>query len=190
MGERSKKVDCELSSDQQEKALALLAAKGDGDAFRRLLEHHYDMMFRVAYRFCGHREEAEDIAQDVCVSLPKRLKSFNGDAAFSTWLYRVVVNACKDASRKKVTRQRLYSDYAEVDMLRREAAHDEHIQMEWLRNTMMDLPEDLRDVAVLVVGEGMSHAQAADVMNVKEGTISWRVSELKKALRRLAEETA
>jgi len=179
-----------LGSYRQDITLALLAGKGDGDAFRQLLETHYDMLFRVAYRFCGHWEQAEDIAQDVCVSLPARLKSFKGDAAFSTWLYRVVVNACKDVKRKEATSARLHSEFAELDELSRGEAAEHQRQMVWLNEMMTQLSDDLRETAVLVVGEGMSHTQAANVLNVKEGTISWRMSELKKALRELAKETA
>ncbi|MDJ0613840.1 MAG: sigma-70 family RNA polymerase sigma factor [Rhizobiaceae bacterium] len=179
-----------MCSDRQDNSLALLAAKGDGDAFRQLLETHYDRMFRIAYRFCGHREAAEDIAQDVCVSLPIRLKSFKGNSAFSTWLYRVVVNRCRDVQRKDLSSARLHSDFAEVDELRRAEDADQKRQIEWLQETLKQLPDDLRETAILIVGEGMSHAQAADILGVKEGTVSWRMSELKKALQEFAKETA
>ena len=89
----------------------MLAAKGDGDAFRALLERHYDRVFRIALRFSGRREDAEDVAQDVCMSLPAKLKSFRGDAGFTTWLYRVVVNWVRDVQRKQSTSDSIHSDY-------------------------------------------------------------------------------
>lgn len=168
----------------------MLAAKGDGDAFRRLLEVHYDLIFRVAYRFCGHREQAEDIAQDVCVSLPRALKQFDGRSAFSTWLYRVVINRSKDVKRREVTANRVASEYLEVESLRQGEVLDAAAQVEWLHEMLARLPDDLRQTAVLVVGEGLSHAQAAELLDVKEGTISWRMSELKKALKAFAKEEA
>lgn len=166
--------------------LALLAAKGDGDAFRQLLERHYDLMFRVAYRYCGHREEAEDVAQDVCVSLPAKLKTFKGEAAFSTWLYRVVINRVKDVKRRQVTTERIQSDYTEVEELRRGEEAAANRELEWLKEMLAKLSDDLRETAVLVVGEGMTHGQAAEVLGLKESTVSWRMGEMKKALRELA----
>ena len=81
--------------------LAGWAAAGDADAFRALLGRHYDGIFRLAFRFTGHRADAEDIAQDVCVGLADRLGSFRGEAKFSTWLYRIVVNVCRDRLRRR-----------------------------------------------------------------------------------------
>ena len=81
------------------------AATGDRAAYQLLLERHYDMIYRVAYRFTGHAQSAEDVAQDVCVSLVDKLKSFRGDSAFSTWIYRIIVNACRDMQRKQSSHQ-------------------------------------------------------------------------------------
>lgn len=179
-----------MGSTQDDKALALLAAKGDGDAFRQLLEVHYDLIFRVAYRFCGHREEAEDVAQDVCVALPRALKQFDGRSAFSTWLYRVVVNRAKDVKRREATAKRVASEYIEVEDLRQGEAQAAAHQAEWLHEMLDQLSDDQRQTAILVVGEGLSHAQAAELLEVKEGTISWRMSELKKSLKAMAKEEA
>lgn len=169
--------------------LALLAAKGDGDAFGALLERHYDRVFRIAYRFCGRREDAEDVAQDVCMSLPAKLKSFRGDAGFTTWLYRVVVNRVRDVQRKQMTSRRVHNDYGEVEELRRGEAQEAAKEMEWLNEAMNHLSDDLRETAVLVVGEGLTHAEAGQIMGIKESTVSWRMHELKKQLREIAKET-
>jgi len=179
-----------LATETGDRALALLAAKGDGDAFRQLLERHYDTMFRIAFRFCGHREEAEDIAQDVCVSLPGKLTTFKGNSAFSTWLYRVVVNRAKDARRRQATYDRINQDYGEFEELRRGEAVNADRELQWLDEMMAQLSDDLQETAILVVGEGMNHRTAADVLGLKESTISWRMGELRKALRQLAREEA
>lgn len=169
--------------------LALLAAKGDGDAFRALLERHYDRVFRIALRFSGRREDAEDVAQDVCMSLPSKLKSFRGDAAFTTWLYRVVVNRVRDVQRKQVTSERIQKNYGEVEALRRGEEAEAAKEMAWLSEAMNHLSDDLRETAVLVVGEGLNHAEAGQIMGIKESTVSWRMHELKKQLKVIAKET-
>jgi len=167
--------------------LAARAAGGDAAAFQTLLERHYDHVYRIAYRFCGLREDAEDIAQEVCASLARKLRSFNGDARFSTWLYRVVVNAVRDLQRKQATSGRLNRDYGEVLELTRGAEAETAKEIAWLYEMLDQVGEDLRETAVLVLAEGMSHAEAADFLDIKESTVSWRMHELRKKLKVLAE---
>ena len=84
--------------------LARRAAAGDREAFGALLERHYDRIYRIGARVLGDADEAADLAQDVCVALPARLASWRGESRFTTWLYRVVVNAARDALRRKDAR--------------------------------------------------------------------------------------
>ena len=84
--------------------LALSAANGDREAFGELLERHYGRILRLCLRLLGDRAEAEDLAQDVCVGLAKKIRSFRGEARFTTWLYRVVLNAGRDAMRRRASR--------------------------------------------------------------------------------------
>lgn len=173
-----------------DKQLAVLASNGDSDGFRQLLERHYDSVFRLAYRLCGHREEAEDITQDVCVILAKNIGNYRGEAAFRTWLYRVTVNRMKDTTRRVQTAKRGNAVFCELEALWKEEADQKQIEVAWLEEMMAKLPPHLSETAALVVGEGLSHAQAGAVLDVSEGTVSWRMSELKKALRVLAKEEA
>ncbi len=87
-------------TQEDDHALIRQAIGGDADAFSRLIERHYMTVYKIAYKWSGRREDAEDIAQEVCVALPDKLEGFRGDAAFTTWLYRIVVNAAKDYYRK------------------------------------------------------------------------------------------
>src|SRR4051812_20359607 len=77
------------------------AADGDADAFARLVEEHYMLIYKVAYKWCGRREDAEDVAQEVCIKLPEKLESYRFEAKFTSWLYRIVINAAKDYGRVK-----------------------------------------------------------------------------------------
>ncbi|TIT56210.1 MAG: RNA polymerase sigma factor, partial [Mesorhizobium sp.] len=63
------------------------AKGGDRGAFGKLLERHYDFVYRAAYRWCGRKADAEDIAQEVCVRLGKAIRDYRGGGAFTTWLY-------------------------------------------------------------------------------------------------------
>ncbi|MFZ1725202.1 MAG: RNA polymerase sigma factor, partial [Albidovulum sp.] len=84
-------------------ALASAAASGDRDAFAALLARHYDRIFGLAFRLTGVRAEAEDLTQDICLALPAKLGSYRQAARFTTWLYRVTVNAAHDRRRRRAT---------------------------------------------------------------------------------------
>lgn len=167
-----------------DEALARAAAGGDGEAFSALLVRHYDRVFGLAFRLTGRREEAEDLAQDICAALPAKIAAFRGEARFSTWLYRVVVNAAHDRRRRAAAHRRAAAGWGEVEVARRAEAGEARAARDWLTAAMRSLPEDLRDTVALVL-DGMSHADAGEVLGVSEGTVSWRMSEVKRRLRAL-----
>jgi len=163
--------------------LAKSASQGDREAFRRLLERHYDMIYRLALRFTGSGADAEDIAQDVCLALGRKIQAFRGDALFSTWLYRVVINACHDFVRRRTASTALvekYVAYRELD----DADHtDTKERLDWLQEAYLRLPADLRETVLLVVAEDMTHAEAGAVLDCAPGTIAWRMSAARKQLK-------
>ena len=170
--------------------LAAQAASGDMAAFQGLLERHYDSIFRIALRFTGVREDAEDVAQTVCTSLAGKLRSFKGEARFTTWLYRIVVNAAQDFHRRQSATARLHQAYGEVSELERGAEADTARELTWLYDALQRVGPDLRETAVLVLAEGLTHAEAAEVLDIKESTVSWRMHELRKELKTLAKAEA
>jgi len=171
-----------------DKELAEQAAAGDAEAFRVLLERHYDGIYRLAYRFVGDQADAEDVTQDICVGLADRLSSFRGEAKFTTWLYRLVLNACRDWGRRQSRGRRAMSGFADVEDLRRAADADRASQLEWVWTTLGDYPEEVRETAVLVLAQQLSHGEVASILGVKESTVSWRMYELRKTLKQRADE--
>ena len=174
--------------DHTDGALARRSAEGDRRAFAALLERHYDRMYRVGERVLGDAEEAADLAQDVCVSLPAKLVSYRGESQFTTWLYRVVVNAARDALRRKAARQRSERSYVELDAMMRAQATARECESSWLRQALGQLSDELRATVGLVLEEGLRHAEAGEVLGVSEATVSWRMHEVRKRLRALAVE--
>lgn len=168
--------------------LALAAAGGDRAAFAALVGRHYDRIFGLAFRLTGRRAEAEDLAQDVCAALPRRLAGFRGEARFTTWLYRVVVNAAQDLRRRQEVRARAATGWGDWEIARQEAMAEDRAAQDWLTAAMTRLPPELRDTVALVLGEDMTQAEAARVLGLSEGTIAWRMSEVKKRLRAIAAE--
>lgn len=169
-----------------DEVLAQAAQSGDAQAFSALIQRHYDRVFRLSFRLTGQRAEAEDLTQDVCTALPVKLHKYQGDARFTTWLYRVVVNAAHDRRRRAQTHAKAATSWGEVELARRAENAETQDALTWLTNAMTALPDDLKDTLALVLDD-MTHAEAAQVLGVSEGTISWRISEAKKRLKTLKE---
>lgn len=173
--------------DPSDSSLVDKARDGDADAFGVLVARHYDRIFRLGWRLLGTRDAAEDLAQDVCVALPGRLSSYRCEAAFTTWLHRVVVNAARDRHRRAASHARAAQGWGDTERLRRAEATEADDAQAWLMRAMTDLPEDLRETVALVLGEDLTHAGAAEALEIPEGTVSWRMSEVRRRLRALAE---
>ena len=166
--------------------LALAAACGDADAFSLLLERSYDRLFGLCYRLTGSQFEAEDLCQDICAALPAKLSRFEGGSAFSTWLYRVAVNASHDRRRRAMTHAKAATGWGDWEVNRTEANKEQAEAQDWLMRAIGELPDDLRDTVALVMDD-MNHREVGEVLGISEGTVSWRMSEVKKHLKAIKE---
>ncbi len=162
--------------------LAAAALQGDREAFRRLVERHYAMIYRVAYRYVGSAADAEDIAQDVCVALATRLGKFGGRSRFSTWLVAIVINRCRDFLRRRRSSNALVEKYAALREAEDADRADTEKRTAWLTEALQSLEPSLRETVLLVVGEELSHREAARVLGCVESTVSWRMHMAKKHL--------
>ena len=175
-----------MDEKNDDESLAFQAASGDAAAFRLLLDRHYDRVFRTVYGVLRHQSEAEDVTQEVWASLPKKLRQWRGDAKLTSWLHRIAVNAAKDALRRSASRARAVEGFAEIENLSRGESADTQRRLAWLHSALDTLSDDLRETAALTLGEDMNFAQAADVLGIAEGTVAWRMSEIRKRLKTLA----
>lgn len=169
--------------DTSDETLAQAAAAGDRDAFAALVARHYDRIFGLAFRMTGNKAEAEDLTQDVCMALPEKLRSYRRAARFTTWLYRVSVNAAHDRRRRSLSHKRAADGWGDWELARRAEMGEAAVAQDWLAATMSLLSPELRDTVALTLGEDLSQAEAAEILGVSEGTIAWRMSEVKKRLR-------
>jgi RNA polymerase sigma factor (sigma-70 family) len=167
------------------RALVTRAQNGDPEAFGELIEDHYDLIYRTAWKWCGNRADAEDIAQDVCVKLGSAIAGFDGRSAFSSWVYRITLNAVRDMQRAGKRRGKYADAYAEVTPEDQPAEQEEAATNRQLWSAVRRLPEKQRDAVLLVYAEELSHAAAADIMGIKEATVSFHVHEARKTLRGL-----
>jgi RNA polymerase sigma-70 factor (ECF subfamily) len=176
--------------ETDDETLARAAASGDRSAFALLLRRHYDRIFRLAFRLTGSRAEAQDLTQDICAALPAKLATWRGQARFTTWLYRITVNAAHDRRRRHFTRAKAASGWGDWEIARQDEMATQAQALDWLTGAMQRLSPELRDTVALVLGEELTQAQAGDVLGVSEGTVAWRMAQVKKRLRAMADEEA
>jgi len=163
--------------------------RGEREAFRALFEAYKDKVYSIALRFAGDEALAMDIAQDVFLKLFSSIGDFRGDAAFSTWVYRLVVNCCLDHRRRSWRLIPIADDLLAVlrapgDSLDRML----HTEMrDRVRGAVEKLPPELRMVIVLRYTEGLSYDEIAEVLGCATGTVASRLNRAHKVLeRRLA----
>ena len=145
---------------------------GDPDAFGELFRRHRDRMWAVALRTTRNPELAADCVQDAFISAFRRAGSYRGDAAVTTWLHRIVVNACLDRLR----RDKPTSPLPERELADTRDAHASVDVRLDVREALERLPEGQRLALVLVDMHGLSVLEAAMVLEVAEGTVKSRCS--------------
>ena len=168
----------------------------DEKAFRELLESQRDRVFNITFRMLGNRAEAEDVAQEVFITVFKTIETFREESKFSTWLYRVTVNHCKN--RIKYLSRRHDRDRAELDDTTDSAngqigapppqAADralEGAQMEkLLHEAISKLEEEQRIVVVLRDIEDLSIEEICEITGLPDGTVKSRLHRARLALRK------
>lgn len=156
---------------------------GNAHAFRQLIDAHYNIIYRMAFRFTGTRENAEDVTQMACMKLAQNIGKFDGRSAFTTWLYQVVMNTARDYGRSQSRHER---GAIEIGVVENIVSTGEDTQKSLEQQQQLDavraLPEGEREAIWLVFAEGLSHKQAAEILGCAEGTISYRIHEARKKL--------
>lgn len=158
------------------------AQGGQAAAFAELVDLHYDLIHRFAWKWCGHRADAEDIAQQACIKLARSLAQFRFQAAFTSWLYQLVLSCAQDWLRAQRRHEHagLPEDAPAPDSTRAEDA----VHLAQLLEQLDELGEGMRATALLVHAEGLSHAAAGQILGVSESTISWRIHTMRKHMNR------
>lgn len=165
--------------------------KGDRAAFNELVRRHQKRIYNLCYRILGNREEAEDVAQEVFITVYKSLKDFRGDSALTTWIHTITTNHCKN--RLKYLKRRRYFQTNSIDDIvetnegdmKREYASDEFYSPEEelehseagieIEKAINELEDEYKIVIVLRDVQGLSYQEIADILDLKEGTVKSRI---------------
>jgi RNA polymerase sigma-70 factor (ECF subfamily) len=198
------KEDIKKPADERRKDAALIRAFHEGDkaAFDRLVLKHKDRLFNLCFRLLGDYEEANDSAQEAFIKVYRSLKKFRFESAFSTWLYRIAVNTCKNKLKSSAYRQKrkmvpLDNPHSLNSRRLGREIHDESQspaielekkeRMRVIQEAINALPPEQREVVTLRDIEGFSYEEVAEITGFNLGTVKSRLArarlDLKKKLR-------
>jgi RNA polymerase sigma-70 factor (ECF subfamily) len=183
----------------RERMLIRRLQQRDERAFAEVMRLYQHKVFNLVFRMVGNREEAEDVAQEVFVTVFKHVDTFRGDAKFSTWLYRIATNHTRN--RMKYLGRRSYNHTSELDEAAERAAQDaqpstmrpqiaapdavlEGLQLERVvQDGIAALEPEHREVLVLRDVENLSYEEIASITAVAEGTVKSRLHRARLALK-------
>jgi RNA polymerase sigma-70 factor (ECF subfamily) len=154
------------------------AQGGDIASFSELVDLHYDTIYGFAWKWCGHRANAEDIAQQACIKLAGSLPQFRFQAAFRSWLYQLVISCARDWQRAQQRHE--HDPLPEHEPPAEVARAEDSIYLAQLLEQLDELGAGMKETALLVHAEGLSHAEAGEILGIAESTVSWRVHAIRK----------
>lgn len=157
------------------------AIAGDAEAFAELFQKFHPMIYAFAYRLSLNAADAQDIAQETFVKAARAIGGYPPDGRFRNWLYRICANTAQDWRRREARRGRAM----EIVQHRTEASEAERVpEYDEARAALALLNSDLRAAVALVYFDEMSHAEAAGVLGCAEATVSWRIFQAKRKLKK------
>jgi len=181
-------------SQRTDRELVEAARTGDSEAFGTLVRRHQKRVYRLALHMVRNSAEAEDVTQETFVRAYGALDRFDGRSEPFTWMYRIAVNLSLNAIRSRKTSQRSTpADDPRIESLLVEhrssvggspavASEDKQLALALLEG-IDGLSDVLRTTLILVLIDGVSHADASQTLGCSEGTVAWRIHEARRKLR-------
>jgi RNA polymerase sigma-70 factor (ECF subfamily) len=165
--------------------LARACARGEASAFEQIYQEHAERMKSIAYNHLGNIADAEDAVQEAFVKVQRGAGSFHGQSSFSTWLYRILINTCYDALRRRKVRPE-ETEIEALTGLPEEGVHvaDDVLRMS-LRTVLAKLAPQRRTAFLLYEVEGLSHREIASILGIQENYSKWLLFMARQDLRKL-----
>ncbi len=185
----SKNNNSESSSNFEDQDFQLIQAFNEGDesAFGKLVSLHKDKVRNLVYLTLGDAEFVDDISQDVFISIFHKLGEFRFESKFTTWLYRITVNKCRDYLRKKRVRS-IFVPIKDTDTEPSISGHSENLDIpKIVRKGIEKLPDKLKIPLILRDIDGLSYKEIADKLECEVGTVKSRIFRARESLRFILE---
>src|SRR5438552_3728292 len=169
----------DIAETYDDRRIAAACAAGDSAIFELIYRQYGNRMKSIAYQHLGSVADAEDAVQETFLKIHRAASTYSGEASFSTWAFRILINTCYDLLRK---RRRRTDDAPIEDVPERTAPSVDDAKRLTLRKLRADLPEQRRTVFTLFEIEGLSHAEIASILDITEGNSKWILFSTKKQL--------
>ena len=164
----------------EDRRLAARCAAGDALIFEEIYRRYGDRMKSIAWNHLGNVSDAEDAVQETFLKIHRAASTYTGEASFSTWVFRILVNTCYDVLRK---RKRRIEEAPIEETVERSAASIDDAKRMTLKKLLDELPEQRRSVFTLFEIEGLSHAEIGEILGISEGNSKWILFATKKELK-------
>lgn len=175
--------------DKKERSIIQKCQQGDRKAYKHIFLEYKDTVYNVALGMLSNKEDAQDMTQEVFIRVFEKINQFNFKSSFSTWLYRVTVNMCKNELRRRKKQKQdaeELKDYYEQIQPSMESPEEELMREERkvkLRQALTEIKEDYRTILVLREMEGMSYKELSEVLKCSVGRVKSRLNEARMELR-------
>jgi len=186
-------------AESSERALIKRLKRHDEAAFNELVRAYQAQVFRVVFRMIGDHAEAEEVAQEVFITVFKAIKNFRGDSKLSTWLYRIAVNHTKNRikylARRAHSKKREFDEVGDRDAIESATMHtsaklprpDEMAQAReaesLIQRALYELEADFRELVILRDVENLTYQEIGAISGLAEGTVKSRLHRARLALR-------
>lgn len=158
---------------------------GEEAVFSELVKRHKEKVRNIIYVTLSNSNQVDDIAQEVFITVYRHLKNFRFESQFTTWLYRITINKCKDELRKKNVRRIFLSLKDEEEEPVFESINEDTDIKHIVRNAISTLPDKLRIPLVLKDLEGFSYQEIAETTNCEIGTVKSRIFRARESLKKI-----
>ncbi|MFZ2324957.1 MAG: sigma-70 family RNA polymerase sigma factor [Ignavibacteriaceae bacterium] len=158
---------------------------GEESLFSELMKRHKDKVRNIIYITLNNGDLVDDIAQDVFITVYRNLKNFRFESQFTTWIYRITINKCKDYLRKRNIRRIFIPLKDEEEEPVFESINEDSDIKEIVRNAIAELPDKLRIPIVLKDMEGFSYQEIAESLQCELGTVKSRIFRGREALKKI-----
>jgi RNA polymerase sigma-70 factor (ECF subfamily) len=184
----------EETSNQQEQDLVKRCQEGDSQALEQIVRQYQDGVYNIAYRILGSHEDAQDLAQDVFLTVWEKIGQFKFKSRFSTWLYRIVTNLCineKNRQRRRQTVPMEIDDSQAWTPINPTTPEKEVLlaeQQEILQVALAQLKDKYRTILILREMENLSYDELSKVLRCSIGRVKSRLHEARMALRKILQQ--